>query len=99
MKLVSISKKGTLKFLLKTGKHVYSYNSGYVRIDGNDRLYQINKVKKTSEIVECWSGNSIELYRYERILIPNPQERFNYLMSWVERYYRRNNINLIDIEL
>jgi len=92
MKLININKNGTLKFQLKTGKHVYSYNSGYVRIEGNDRLYQINRVRKIE-------GNCTYLNYYERILMPNPQERFNYLVSWVERYYRRNNINLIDIEL
>ena len=92
MKLININKNGTLKFQLKTGKHVYSYNSGYVRIEGNDGLYQINKVRKIE-------GNCTYLNYYERILIPNPQERFNYLVSWVERYYKRNNINLIDIEL
>ena len=92
MKLKNINKNGTLKFQLKTGKHVYSYNSGYVRIEGNDRLYQINRVRKIE-------GNCTYLNYYERILIPNPQERFNYLVSWVERYYKRNNINLIDIEL
>ena len=92
MKLININKNGTLKFQLKTGKHVYSYNSGYVRIEGNDRLYQINKVRKIE-------GNCTYLNYYERILIPNPQEGFNYLVSWVERYYKRNNINLIDIEL
>lgn len=92
MKLININKNGTLKFQLKTGKHVYSYNSGYVRIEGNDRLYQINRVRKIE-------GNCTYLNYYERILIPNPQERFNYLVSWVERYYKRNNINLIDIEV
>ena len=92
MKLININKNGTLKFQLKTGKHVYSYNSGYVRIEGNDRLYQINRVRKIE-------GNCTYLNYYERILIPNPQERFNYLVSWVERYYKRNNVNLIDIEL
>ena len=92
MKLININKNGTLKFQLKNGKNVYSYNSGYVRIEGNDRLYQINKVRKIE-------GNCTYLNYYERILIPNPQERFNYLVSWVERYYKRNNINLIDIEL
>ena len=83
MKLININKNGTLKFQLKTGKHVYSYNSGYVRIEGNDRLYQINRVRKIE-------GNCTYLNYYERILIPNPQERFNYLVSWVERYYKRN---------
>ena len=92
MKKININKNGTLKFQLKNGKNVFSYNSGYVRIEGNDRLYQINKVRKIE-------GNCTYLNYYERILIPNPQERFNYLVSWVERYYKRNNINLIDIEL
>ena len=92
MKLININKNGTLKFQLKNGKNVFSYNSGYVRIEGNDRLYQINKVRKIE-------GNCTYLNYYERILIPNPQERFNYLVSWVERYYKRNNINLIDMEL
>ena len=92
MKLININKNGTLKFQLKNGKNVYSYNSGYVRIEGNDRLYQINKVRKIE-------GNISYLNYYERILIPNPQKRFNYLVNWVERYYKRNNINLIDIEL
>ena len=93
MKLININKNGTLKFQLKNGKKVYSYNSGYVRIEGNDRLYQINKVIKVKEI-NNWNENY-----YKRVLIPCPQERFNYLVSWVERYYKRNNINLIDIEL
>ena len=44
MKLVNINKNGTQKFQLKDGRFIYSYNSGYVRIDGGlDRLYQINK--------------------------------------------------------
>jgi hypothetical protein len=84
MKLVNINKNGTLKFRLKpivkkvyyngepvresVVKHVYSYKSGYVRIEGNDRLYQINKVRKIE-------GNCTYLNYYERILIPCPQER------------------------
>ena len=77
MKLININKNGTLKFQLKTGKHVYSYNSGYVRIEGNDRLYQINKVRK---VKSTW-----KYYDYERILIPCPQERFQYIKDWVKR--------------
>ncbi len=68
MKLVNINKNGTLKFQLKNGKNVYSYNSGYVRINGNDRLYQINKVRKIE-------GNCTYLNYYERELILCPQER------------------------
>ncbi len=49
MKLVNISKQGTLKFQLKDNRFVLSYNSGYVRMDSgrSDRLYQMNRVKKT----------------------------------------------------
>ena len=84
MKLVNISKNGTLKFQLKDNRFVLSYNSGYVRMDSgrSDRLYQMNRVKKTYEIVECWSGNSIESYRYERILIPNPKKRYEFLLNF-----------------
>ena len=92
MKLININKNGTLKFQLKNGKNVYSYNSGYVRIEGNDRLYQINKVKR---IPPNTKGNYF--YMYERQLILCPQERFEYLVNWVQRYYERNKINLENI--
>ena len=47
MKLIEINKNGTQKYQLKDGRFIYSYNSGYVRIDSNlDRLYQINRVVK-----------------------------------------------------
>ena len=103
MKLVNINKNGTLKFRLKpvvkkvyyngepvresVVKHVYSYNSGYVRIEGNDRLYQINKVKKIER-------NCTYLNYYERILLPCPQERYKYLVEWVNRYYQRNTVTI-----
>ena len=103
MKLVNINKNGTLKFKLKpivkkvrycddvvresVVKHVYSYRSGYVRIEGNDRLYQINKVKKVK-------GNVDYLNYYERELILCPQERYKYLVEWVNRYYERNTVTI-----
>ena len=81
MKLVNINKNGTQKFQLKDGRFIYSYTSGYVRIDGNhDRLYQINKVRKVPPNTK---GNYFEMY--ERILIPCPQERFQYIVDWVNR--------------
>tara|TARA_X000001316_G_C897373_1_gene16828 strand:+ start:241 stop:558 length:318 start_codon:yes stop_codon:yes gene_type:complete len=105
MKLVNINKNGTLKFRLKpivkkvyyngepvresVVKHVYSYNSGYVRIEGNDRLYQINKVIK---IKPNTKGNYFEMY--ERVLLKNPQERYKYLVEWVERFYQRNTVTI-----
>ena len=103
MKLVNINKNGTLKFELKpivktiyyngepvregVVKHVYSYNSGYVRIEGNDRLYQINRVRKID-------GNVSYLNYYERILIQCPAERYKYLVEWVERFYQRNTVTI-----
>jgi len=82
MKLVNISKKGTLKFELSDGRFITSYNSGYVRINGNDRLYQINKVRK---VKTTYSRRNIEFYYYERILIHCPQERYKYIQEWVKR--------------
>ncbi len=79
MKLVNINKNGTQKFQLEDGRVIYSYTSGYVRIDGGlDRLYQINKKIKVK-------GNVDYLNYYERVLIPNPQERFQFIKDWVKR--------------
>jgi len=79
MKLININKNGTQKFQLEDGRVIYSYTSGYVRIDGGlDRLYQINKVRKIE-------GNCTYLNYYERILIPCPSERFQYIKDWVKR--------------
>ena len=81
MKLVNVNKNGTQKFQLKDGRFIYSYTSGYVRIDGNhDRLYQINRVRKVPPNTK---GNYFEMY--ERILIPCPQERFQYIVDWENR--------------
>ena len=81
MKLISINKNGTQKFQLKDGRFIYSYTSGYVRIDSHlDRLYQINRVRKVPPNTK---GNHFEMY--ERILIPCPQERFQYIVDWVDR--------------
>ena len=77
MKLVNVNKNGTQKFQLKDGRFIYSYNSGYVRIDGGlDRLYQINKVRKVD------LGDN---YYYKRILIPCSSERFQYIVDWVNK--------------
>tara|TARA_R100001594_G_C3969106_1_gene247381 strand:+ start:212 stop:532 length:321 start_codon:yes stop_codon:yes gene_type:complete len=80
MKLVNINKNGTQKFELKDGRIIYSYTSGYVRIDGGlDRLYQINRVRKVPPTKD-YKWESVE-----RILIPCPQERFQYIVDWVSR--------------
>ena len=81
MKLVNVNKNGTQKFQLKDGRFIYSYTSGYVRIDSKlDRLYQINRVRKVPPNTK---GNHFEMY--ERILIPCPEERFQYIVDWVDR--------------
>ena len=85
MKLIDISKKGTLKFALSDGRFLYNYTSGYVRIyNGGDRLYQINKVIK--EIDPYWTGRTgVVMYRHRRVLIPNPADRYKYCVEWVKR--------------
>ena len=81
MKLLEMNKNGTQKFQLKDGRFIYSYTSGYVRINSSlDRLYQINKVRKVPPNTK---GNYFEMH--ERILIPCPAERFQYIVDWVDR--------------
>lgn len=78
MKLIEINKNGTQKFKLKDGRFIYSYTSGYVRICSNlDRLYQINQVKTVPH--KFWGEVRI------RVLIPCPEERFQYIVDWVDR--------------
>jgi|TARA_Y100000289_G_C3891515_1_gene134217 hypothetical protein len=86
MELINISKKGTQKFKLKDGRFILSYPSGYVRIDsGLDRLYQINKTRKRTEDFKCWSGEITKVTYTERVLIPCPNERFEFIKDWVKR--------------
>ena len=88
MKLINISKKGTLKFELSDGRFITSYNSGYVRINCNDRLYQINKVRKVFYSNSGYIGKKSEWYGnycYKRILIHCPQKRYEYIKAWVNR--------------
>jgi hypothetical protein len=92
MKLININKNGTQKFQLKDGRVIYSYTSGYVRIDsGLDRLYQINRVVKVPPKTD---GNYFEMYK--RILILCPSERFQYIKDWVKRntFYGTNGVVL-----
>ena len=97
MKLINISKKGTLKFELSDGRFITSYNSGYVRINGNDRLYQINKVKKVFYSNSGYIGKKSEWYEnycYKRIFIHCPQQRYEYIKTWVNR-----NIKILKITI
>ena len=85
MKLINISKRGTLKFELSDGRLLLNYTSGYVRINNwGDRLYQINKVVK--EVHPYWTKDAgAVMYIHKRILIPNPADRYQYCVDWVKR--------------
>ena len=81
MKLIKVTNKGSLHFLMNDGRVGVSSTSGYVRINTKStnhftmekRFYQINKVKKNYDR---------DLYSYERVLIPNPKKRYEYLLEF-----------------
>ena len=82
MKVLNISKTGTIKCEMSDGRLGYTYKSGYVRVSCKDqphfrrrgvKLYQINtKVKLTK-------GND---YRYIRVLVPNELDRLRMLYAF-----------------
>jgi len=82
MKVLNISKTGTIKCEMSDGRLGYTYKSGYVRVSCKDqphfrrrgvKLYQINtKVKLTK-------GND---YRYIRVLVPNELDRLRMLYTF-----------------
>ena len=66
---------------------VASFKTGYVRNQGKSTRsnYQLNKTKKNFE--KEWS-NGYKYYSTERILIPNEQDRLEYLISYcLKNYY------------
>ena len=86
-------KNGTREFELPIkdgyiGKkiRVASFASGYVRNQNSaSSNYQLNKTKKNFE--KEWS-NGYKYYSTERILIPNEQDRLEYLISYcLKNYY------------
>ena len=80
MKLVSINKRGTQTFLLDDGRLLKSYNTGYVRtFTKAGMIYQINPRKYTEDML--YFG----VYNTERILIPCPEERFEFIKNWVNK--------------
>ena len=82
MKVLNISKTGTIKCEMSDGRLGYTYKSGYVRVSCKDqphfrrrgvKLYQINtKVKLTK-------GND---YQYIRVLVPNELDRLRMLYTF-----------------
>ena len=86
MKLLKVTKSGSLHFELSDGRIGVSYSSGYVRVSTkstnytkNLRMYQINK-KNT------YYPNGSEFGYYRRELISNQRDRINLL-------FRFNNNN------
>ena len=94
MILIKVTNKGSLHFLMNDGRVGVSSPSGYVRINTKStnhftmdkRFYQINKVKKINlnkiypEMKKDWYDR--DLYTYERVLIPNPKKRYEYLLEF-----------------
>ena len=79
MKLLSINKRGTQTFLLNDGRILKSYNTGYVRtFTKAGMIYQINPRKS-------YINEKYNLPCVERILIPCPEERFEFIQNWVNK--------------
>ena len=89
MILIKVTNKGSLHFLMNDGRIGVSSTSGYVRINTKQtnhftmekNFYQINKVKKNL-IPEMKDWYDRELYTYERVLIPNPKKRYEFLLAF-----------------
>ena len=76
MKLIKITKKGSLHFRLSDGRLGVCYESGYIRVSVkgvNNRLYQINKQVKVI---------TKSSYFYKRQLITNCVDRVQYLLNF-----------------
>ncbi len=78
MKVLNISKSGTIKCELSDGRLGYTYRSGYVRVSlkhNSKRLYQIN-VKRTN--YNAKRSN----YYYTRELLYNELDRLRLLYTF-----------------
>ena len=72
---------------------VASFASGYVRNQNSASTnYQLNKTKKNFE--KEWP-NGYKYYSTERILIPNEQDRLEYLISYCLKNYYIGNANQV----
>ena len=93
-------KNGTREFELpikdsytKKKIRVASFASGYVRNQNSaSSNYQLNKTKKNFE--KEWP-NGYKYYSTERILIPNEQDRLEYLISYCLKNYYIGNANQV----
>jgi len=79
MKLIKVTKKGSIHFKLDDGRLGVSYNSGYIRVSVkgiNNKLYQINK-----KIILRY-GKLNDQYHYKRELITLSSDRINTLLEF-----------------
>ena len=87
MKLIKITKKGSLHFRLSDGRLGVCYESGYVRVQtkgrnmyhGDFTMYQINKLTKV------YTGkrfHGVDDYFYKRTLITNCTDRIQHLLNF-----------------
>ena len=80
MKLIKVTKNGSLHFELADGRLGVTYESGYVRvstkrsIEMSGKLYQINQQK--------FEDKTQPYPRVKRVLITNHVDRINHLMSF-----------------
>ena len=74
--------------------HVASYSTGYVRRTKTSGRsdWQLNKTKKNFE--KEWP-NGYKYYSTERILIPNEQDRLEYLISFCLKNYYIGQANML----
>ena len=90
--------KGTREFKLPINDpygdaiHVASYSSGYVRRTRVRSCWQLNKTKKNYEKT---FPNGSEWWSIERILIPNEQDRLEYLISYCLKNYYIGQANML----
>ncbi len=97
MILIKVTNQGSFHFLMNDGRVGVSSTSGYVRINTKNtnhftmekQFYQINKVKKINLTKDIYPKMGVELhgydrdlYSYERVLIPNPKKRYEYLLEF-----------------
>jgi len=79
MKVLDISKNGTIKCEMSDGRLGYTYKSGYVRVSlknsNNKKLYQINTK------VKLFNSNR-DNYYYRRVLLPNELDRLRMLYAF-----------------
>ncbi len=86
MKVLNISKSGTIKCELSDGRLGYTYRSGYVRVSlkhNSKRLYQIN-VKRTN--YNAKRSN----YYYTRELLYNELDRLRLLYTFDQNNCQNN---------